>query len=112
MKKEGIRLNCDNCPMQSWCERADKDYTCVELIKLYQESINRARKSVSTHKVRLEDLYIVNAGWGTDTRLNIKLGRGLNESFIGIAAREAVIKYGNWIVEGYRGNDVILYKED
>lgn len=106
-------INCDNCPMQSWCERPDKDYTCAELMELYHRSIARARKAANLrYKVRFEDLYIINAGWGVDTKLNIKFGRELNGSFLEMEARKAVLNYGSWIVEGYRGNNVILYKGD
>lgn len=107
------KLSCDDCSMHSWCERPDKDYTCAELMELYQRSIARVRKAANLrYKVRFEDLYIINAGWDVDTKLNIKLGRGLNESFLGMEARKAVLNYGSWVVEGYRGNDVILYKGD
>lgn len=108
-----MRINCENCPMHFWCERPDKDYTCAELMELYQQSIARVRKAANfRHKVRFEDLYIINADWGADTKLNIKLGRGLNESFLVMEVRKAVLNYGSWIVEGYRGDDVILYKGD
>lgn len=106
------KLNCDKCPMASWCERIDKDYTCDELIQFYRASILRARRAVNKHKVLFEDLYIINADWGADDKLNIKMGRGLDECFLNMEAREAVLKYGAWIVEGYRGNYVILYKGD
>lgn len=107
-----MRINCENCAIKSWCGRVDRDYTCSELIAMYGPTLNQARKAVAKHKVKLEDLYIINAGWGIDTKLSIKLGRGLNERFVKMEAREAVLKYGAWIVEGYRGNDVILYKGD
>lgn len=107
-----MRIKCDSCPMASGCERIDKDYTCDELIRVYRASILRARRAVNKHKVLFEDLYIINAGWGMDDKLNIKLGRGLNEHFVKMEAREAVLKYGAWIVEGYRNNDIILYKGD
>ena len=105
-----MKINCESCPMASWCERADKYYTCDELIRIYRASILRAREAVSKHKVLFEDLYIINAGWGIDTKLNIKLGRELNKRFLNMEAREAVLKYGAWIVEGYRNNDIILYR--
>lgn len=106
------KLNCDNCPMASRCERIDKDYTCSDLIAMYGQILKQAHKAVAKHKVLFEDLYIINAGWGIDTKLSIKLGRGLNERFVKMEAREAVLKYGAWIVEGYRNNDIILYKGD
>lgn len=93
-----MRINGDSCPMQSWCE----------LFAIYGQSFYRMRKD--RNKVLLKDLYIINSSWATNTRLNIKLGRGLSESFSGIAAHEAALKYGNWVVDGYCGNNVILYK--
>ena len=71
----------------------------------------RSCKTVSRYKVEFKALYVINAGWAVDTKLNIKLGRELDGNFLEMEAREAVLIYGNWIVEGYRGNDVILYKE-
>lgn len=107
-----MRINCENCAMKTWCGRVDRDYTCSELIVVYLQSLKQTRKAVAKRKVKLEDLYVINADWAADTRLNVKIGRGLTESFVGMAAREAVLKYGDWIVEGYRGNDVLLYKGD
>lgn len=71
--------------MKSWCERIDRDYTCSELIAVYVQSLKQTRKAVAKRKVKLEDLYVINADWA-DTRLNVKIGRGLTEGFVGMAA--------------------------
>ena len=57
-------------------------------------------------------MYVINAGWSVDTKLNIMLGRESGGNFLEMEAREAVLIYGNWIVDVYCGNDVILYKGD
>ena len=73
--------------------------------------VNTACKAASRYKVAFKALYVINAGWSNDTKLNITLGRELNGSFE-MEAREAVLIYGNWIVDVYRNNDIILYKGD
>lgn len=107
-----MRINCDNCPMASWCERIDKDYTCEELLAIYEQSLDRSRKDVLAMHVTFLNLYIINADWGATTTLYIRLGMAPGAKYIKMLAHKAAETYGNWIVKGYRGNDVILYKGD
>ena len=107
-----MRIKCDNCPMQSWCERIDKDYTCKELLAIYEQSLDRARKAALVMHITFGNLYMINAEWGGRTTLNIQLGRAPGATYIEMPAYKAAETYGNWIVEWYCGNDVILYKGD
>ena len=106
------KLNCDNCPMASWCERIDKDYTCKELFAIYERSLDRNRKAAIGMHVTFGNLYMINEEWGTETTLYIQLERTTGATYIEMPAYKAAKTYGNWIVKGYRGNDVILYKGD
>ena len=112
MSKEGVKINCNNCPMQSWCERVDKDYTCKELLAIYERSLDRARKAALGMHVTFGNLYMINADWGTNTPLYIRLGRAPGATYIEMSAHKAAETYGNWIVEGYRRNEVILCRGD
>ena len=107
-----MRINCDNCPMSSWCERIDKDYTCKELLAIYERSLDRARKAALENVCVFGNLYMINANWGRTTTLNIRLGREPGIAHIEMPAYKAAETYGNWIVKGFGGNDVILYKGD
>lgn len=107
-----MRIKCDSCPMQSWCERIDKDYTCKELLAIYERSLDGARKAAIEMHVTFVNLYMINVKWGPETTLYIRLTREPGAAYIEMPAYKAAETYGNWIVESFRGNDVILYKGD
>lgn len=107
-----MRNRCDSCPMQSWCERIDKDYTCKELLAIYEQSLDRARKAALGMHVTFGNLYIINSDWMTTTTLYIRLGMAPGAKFVEMPAYKAVETYGSWIVKAYRRNEVILYKGD